>query len=79
MRHWCPRTAQRKTARMPQRQQANVHYSQRYFTDGRNLYRFIEWLARSEAGTLAIVEDCRSLAILLVPAERLGATELRPV
>jgi hypothetical protein len=64
---------------MRQRQHANVQPSQRYFTDGRNLYRFMGWLGRSGTGTFAIVEDCRSLVILLVPAERLGATELRPV
>jgi hypothetical protein len=74
-----PRLTQRKAARRQERQQASLQSRQRYFTDGRNLYRFIEWLARSETGTLAILEDCRSLAILLVPAERLGATELRPV
>jgi hypothetical protein len=73
-----PRVAQRKTARV-RRQQATVQEGPRYFTDGRNLYRFIGWLARSEAGTLAVVEDCRSLGILLVPAERLGASELRAV
>ena len=79
MLHLSPRIARKKTARTQVGQQPNAQSGQRYFTDGINLYRFIEWLARSETGTLAIVEDCRSLAILLVTAERLGATELRPV
>jgi hypothetical protein len=74
-----PRFANRKKSRPQQGRRADAVPSPRYFTDGTHLYRFVEWLARSETSAVAILEDCRSLAILLVTAERLGAAELRPV
>jgi hypothetical protein len=37
-----------------------------YFTDGINLYRFLGWVDGSDHRTLAAVEDCRSLEVLLV-------------
>jgi hypothetical protein len=45
--------------------------TRRYFTNGGDLYRFIEWVARSKESMVAAVEDCRSLEILLVSAEQL--------
>ena len=75
---WQPRIAHGTNQPKRARQHAGGHSGQ-YFTDGMNLYRFVEWLARSETGMVAILEDCRSLAVLLVTAERLGTNELRPV
>jgi hypothetical protein len=37
------------------------------------LYRFIDWVVRSRQSMLAVVEDCRSLEILIVRAEQLNA------
>jgi hypothetical protein len=51
----------------------------RYFTDGVNLYRFVGWISRSVNAKLAELEDCRSLAIVLVRAEELTRSTLRPV
>ena len=48
----------------------------RYLTDGKNLYRFVGWIAR---GRLAELEDCRSLDLLVMPARDLLATGLIPV
>jgi len=48
----------------------------RYMTDGTNLYRFVGWLTR---GRLAELEDCRSLAILVTPAEEIESSRLLPV
>ena len=48
----------------------------RYLTDGKNLYRFVGWIAR---GRLAELEDCRSLDLLVMPARDLRATGLSPV
>jgi hypothetical protein len=48
----------------------------RYLTDGKNLYRFVGWIAR---GRLAELEDCRSLDLLVMPARDLRATGLIPV
>jgi hypothetical protein len=79
MTHRWPRITHTKAARTRKRQRANAESSARYFTDGTNLFRFIGWLARSETSKLAVVEDCRSLAILVVTAERLDTHELRPV
>jgi hypothetical protein len=73
------RLARKKRVGTPDGGQPLPRSSQRYFTDGINLYRFVDWLARSDSGTVAIIEDCRSLAILLVAADRLGAAGLRPV
>ena len=53
--------------------------SQRYFTDGSDLYRFAGWLTRSGNSKLAALEDCRTLRILLVSADYLRTASLRPV
>ena len=45
--------------------------SRLYLTDGGHLYRFLDWVGRSRKSMLAAVEDCRSLEIVLVSAERL--------
>ena len=50
-----------------------------YFTDGVNLYRFVGWVNRSVNAMLAELEDCRSLDVLLVSAEDLGRSTLRPI
>lgn len=44
---------------------------ERYFTDGSNLYRFVEWLTPSGQAKLAAFEDCRTLALLLVSGDYL--------
>jgi len=51
----------------------------RYLTDGVHLYRFIGWVGRSVQATLAELEDCRSLDVVLVTREDLVASRLRPV
>ncbi len=51
----------------------------RYFTDGANLYRFVGWVGRSIEAKLAELEDCRSLDILLIPAQELLRGTLQPV
>jgi hypothetical protein len=53
--------------------------SQRYFTDGVNLYRFITWLSNAGDSSWAAIEDCRSLDLVIVSAEHLGAAALRRV
>lgn len=52
---------------------------QRYFADGSNLYRFAGWLTRSGDASLAALEDCLTLRILLVSADYLRRAGLRPV
>jgi len=47
--------------------------TQRYFTDGGRLYRFVDWVVNSTQSMLAVVEDCGSLEILMVSAEQLNA------
>jgi hypothetical protein len=54
-------------------------FSGRYFTDGSNLYRFVEWLTPAGNVKLATMEDCRTLGLLLVSGEYLGKASLRPV
>lgn len=51
----------------------------RYFTDGFNLYRQAEELARETELGLIALEDCRTLEIFLVPAEELDDPAMRPV
>jgi hypothetical protein len=51
----------------------------RYFTDGSNLYRFVEWLTSTGNVKLATVEDCRTLGLLLVSGDYLAKAGLRPV
>jgi hypothetical protein len=51
----------------------------RYFTDGSNLYRFVEWLRPAGNAKLAAVEDCRTLGLLLVSGDYLTKARLRPV
>ena len=51
----------------------------RYFTDGDNLYRFVEWLTPTGKVKLATVEDCRTLGLLLVGGDYLSQAGLRPV
>lgn len=50
-----------------------------YLTDGVNLYRFVRWVNRSVTAMFAELEDCRSLDIVLVTAEHLARSPLRPV
>lgn len=52
---------------------------ERYFTDGRNLYRFVEWLTPCGNAKFATVEDCRTLGLLLVSRDYLTTATLRPV
>jgi hypothetical protein len=54
-------------------------FSGSYFTDGSNLYRFVEWLTPAGNVKLATMEDCRTLGLLLVSGEYLGKARLRPV
>ena len=54
-------------------------FSGRYFTDGRNLYRFVEWLTSAGNVKLATMEDCRTLGLLLVSRDYLAKASLRPV
>jgi hypothetical protein len=51
--------------------------TERYLTDGTNLYRVVDAL-RSPCGRGIGVEDCRSLEVLL-PADELRALRLHPV
>jgi len=55
------------------------HPAHRYFTDGVNLYRFVGWVNRSVSAMLAELEDCRSLEVVVVSAEDLARSTLRPV
>jgi hypothetical protein len=50
----------------------------RYLTDGVNLYRFMGSII-SRAGELVGIENCRSLDIMLIPAEELHRRRVRPV
>ncbi len=50
----------------------------RYLTDGVNLYRFMGSMV-SRAGEVVGIENCRSLDIMLVPAEELRRRSFRPV
>ncbi|HUO71815.1 MAG TPA: hypothetical protein VMU39_13655 [Solirubrobacteraceae bacterium] len=50
----------------------------RYLTDGVNLYRFMGSMV-SRAGEMVGIENCRSLDIMLVPAEELHRRRVRPV
>jgi hypothetical protein len=52
---------------------------ERYFTDGSNLYRFVEWLTPAGNAKLATLEDCRTLRLLLVSGDYLTKARLRPV
>jgi hypothetical protein len=52
---------------------------ERYFTDGSNLYRFLEWLTSSGNARLAAFEDCRTLGLVLVNGDWLTQARLRPV
>jgi hypothetical protein len=50
---------------------AQNHHTRTYFTDGGRLYRFLAWVTRSRKSMVAVVEDCRSLEILLITGEHL--------
>ena len=50
----------------------------RYLTDGVHLYRFMGSMV-SRAGEMVGIENCRSLDIMLVPAEELHRRRVRPV
>ncbi len=50
----------------------------RYLTDGVNLYRFMGSMV-SRAGEMVGIENCRSLDIMLVPADELRRRSFRPV
>jgi hypothetical protein len=51
----------------------------RYLTDGTNLYRVVDALRGSRGHAVVGVEDCRSLELILLPADELRALRLRPV
>jgi hypothetical protein len=50
-----------------------------YLTDGVNLYRVTGWMNRSAHAIFAELEDCRTLELVLVRAEHLARSALRPV
>jgi hypothetical protein len=52
---------------------------ERYFTDGSNLSRFVEWLTPAGDAELATLEDSRTLRLLLVSGDYLTKASLRPV
>jgi hypothetical protein len=54
-------------------------FSGRDFTDGSNLYRFVEWLTLAGNVKLATMEDCRTLGLLLVSRDYLTKASPRPV
>ncbi len=54
-------------------------FSGRYFTDGSNLYRFVEWLTPAGNVKLAPMEDCRTPGLLLVSRDYLTTASPRPV
>ncbi len=51
---------------------------ERYFTDGKNLYRFLEWLTSPGHAKVAALEDCRTLGLLLISGD-LTKARLRPL
>ena len=51
----------------------------RYLTDGINLYRVMDAPRDSRGHAVVGVEDCRSLELILLPADELRALRLRPV
>ena len=51
----------------------------RYLTDGINLYRVVDALRGSRGRPVVGVEDCRSLELILLPADELRELRLRPV
>ena len=48
-------------------------------TDGINLYRVVDALRGTRGHAVVGVEDCRSLEVILLPADELRALRLRPV
>ncbi|HEY2161569.1 MAG TPA: hypothetical protein VGH24_09705 [Solirubrobacteraceae bacterium] len=67
------------TSRQPARARRAQQSVERYFTDGINLYRFLGWVDRSDDPSLAAVEDCRSLELLLVSGHCLNRPGVRLV
>jgi hypothetical protein len=57
----------------------DAYWAHSYFTDGVRLYRFVGWVSRSVNQMLAVLEDCRSFEVLLVAADDLVRTRLRPI
>jgi hypothetical protein len=53
--------------------------AERYLTDGINLYRVVDALRGSRGHAVVGVEDCRSLELILLPADEFRALRLRPV
>ncbi len=51
----------------------------RYVTDGINLYRVVDALRGLRGHPIVGVEDCRSLELILLPADEFRALRLRPV
>jgi hypothetical protein len=51
----------------------------RYLTDGTNLYRVVDALRSPRGRPVVGIEDCRSLELILLPADELRALRLRPV
>ncbi len=50
-----------------------------YLTDGINLYRVVDALRGSRGQPVVGVEDCRSLELILLPADEFRALRLRPI
>ena len=69
----------RKNAARQRVPKSDTQSRERYFTDGSNLYRFVEWLTPAGNAKLAAVEDCRTLGLLLVSGDYLTKARLRPV
>jgi hypothetical protein len=53
--------------------------AERYVTDGINLYRVVHGLRGPRGRGVVGVEDCRSLELMLLPADEFRALKLRPV
>lgn len=68
----------RSAARRPVRDNRGQQ-RERYFTDGSNLYRFIDWVTPAGNAKLAALEDCRTLGLLLVSGDYLTRAPLRPI
>jgi hypothetical protein len=73
------RVCERLGIRRPFFQRVDSYLPHSYLTDGVTLYRFEGWVDRSPDARFAELEDCRSLDIVLVSAEELARSVLRPV
>lgn len=73
------REAMTKTTRRRGLGTQSIPPGHHYFTDEVNLYRFVGWVGRPADAMLAALEDCRSLELVLVGADHLSRSALRPV